>query len=211
MSSCDTTVIVSETECNVVTVTTPGPIGVAGPQGNPGPTGPTGPTGPPGPTGPTGPTGAAGTNGATGPTGPTGPIGPTGPTGAGGPTGPTGPTGAPTVPGVNNIGYLNIPQNHQVGNYTLALTDEGGAIYHDLGDGAATWTIPANSSVAFPIGTVITFENMSATSVSIAITTDTLYLAGAGMTGTRTLAQYGMATMVKLTATTWLINGVNLT
>jgi len=110
-----------------------------------------------------------------------------------------------------NIGYLNIPQNAQTGSYTLVLGDSGKHIYHALGDGAATYTIPANGSVAYPIGTAISFVNMSATSISIAITSDTMYLSSAGTTGTRTLAQYGSATAIKLTSTTWLISGSGLT
>ena len=115
-----------------------------------------------------------------------------------------------TVDGTNAVGYLNIPQNVQTGNYTLTLADSGDHIYRGSG-GAATWTIPANSSVAYTIGTAITFVNMSATSVSIAINTDTMYLAKDGTTGTRTLAQYGSATALKLTSTTWLISGSALT
>ena len=110
----------------------------------------------------------------------------------------------------NNIGYLNIPQNIQAGSYTLVLGDSGKHIYHALGAGAATYTIPANASVAYPIGSAITFVNMSATSISIAITSDTMYLSSAGTTGTRTLAQYGSATAIKLTSTTWLISGSGL-
>ena len=111
----------------------------------------------------------------------------------------------------NNIGYLNIPQNAQSGSYTLVLGDSGKHIYHALGDGAATYTIPANSSVAYPVGTAVTFINLSATSISIAITTDTMYLSSAGTTGTRTLAQYGSATAIKVTSTAWLISGSGLT
>lgn len=111
----------------------------------------------------------------------------------------------------NNIGYLNIPQNAQTGSYTLVLSDSAKHIYHALGAGSATYTIPANGSVAFPIGTAITFVNMSSTAISIAITTDTMYLAKDGTTGTRTLAQYGSATALKLTSTTWLISGSALT
>jgi hypothetical protein len=110
-----------------------------------------------------------------------------------------------------NIGYLNIPQNIQAGSYTLVLGDSGYHIYHASGAGSATYTIPANASVAFPIGTAITFVNMSSTSISIAITSDTMYLAKDGTTGTRTLAQYGSATALKLTSTTWLISGSALT
>jgi hypothetical protein len=110
-----------------------------------------------------------------------------------------------------DVGYRNIPQNAQTGNYTLTLADSGDHIYHAVGAGAATYTIPANGSVAFPIGTAVTFINMSTTSISIAITTDTMYLSSAGTTGTRTLAQYGSATAIKVTSTTWLISGSGLT
>ena len=114
-------------------------------------------------------------------------------------------------PGSNEtLGYLNVPQNVQTGSYTLVLSDAGKHIYRGSGS-AATWTIPANSSVAYAIGTALTFINLSATSVSIAITTDTMYLSSAGTTGTRTLAQYGSATAIKIASTTWIISGSGLT
>lgn len=116
-----------------------------------------------------------------------------------------------TVDGTNSVGYLNIPQNAQSGSYTLVLGDSGKHIYHASGAGAATYTIPANGSVAYPIGTALTFINLSSTSISIAITTDTMYLSSAGTTGTRTLAQYGSATAIKVTSTVWLISGSGLT
>jgi hypothetical protein len=47
--------------------------------------------------------------------------------------------------------------------------------------------------------------------VTIAITSDTLLLAGAGTTGSRTLAPFGMATAVKITSTSWIISGNGLT
>ena len=115
-----------------------------------------------------------------------------------------------TVDGTDSVGFRNIPQNAQTGSYTLVLADAGKHIYRGSG-GAATWTIPANSSVAYAIGTAITFINLSATNVSIAITTDTMYLSSAGTTGTRTLAQYGSATALKITSTSWLISGSGLT
>jgi hypothetical protein len=111
-------------------------------------------------------------------------------------------------PASASIGYLNIPQNSQGGNYTLVLADSGKHIYTTA---LATITIPANSSVAFPIGTAVTFINSSASATSIAITTDTMNLSSAGTTGTRTLAQYGMATAVKVTSTVWYISGTGLT
>ena len=111
-----------------------------------------------------------------------------------------------------DVGYRNIPQNSQSANYTLTLADAGDHIFHPVGDNnARTFTIPANSSVAYPIGTAITFINMAVANVTIAITTDTMYLSSAGTTGSRTLAQYGSATAIKITSTNWLISGSGLT
>lgn len=111
-----------------------------------------------------------------------------------------------------NLGYLNIPQNSQSTDYTLVIGDSGKHIFHPSSDNnARTFTIPANSSVAYPIGTAITFINMAAANVTIAITSDTMYLSSAGTTGSRTLAQYGSATAVKITSTNWIISGSGLT
>jgi len=106
----------------------------------------------------------------------------------------------------------SIPQNSQSAAYTLVLADAGKHIYHPSADTTArTWTIPANGTVAFPIGTAVTFVNdTSAGAITIAITTDTLVLMGSGTTGSRTLAPNGIATAVKVTSTRWVISGVNL-
>ena len=45
----------------------------------------------------------------------------------------------------------------------------------------------------------------------MAITTDTMRLAGSGLTGSRTLAANGVATALKLTSTEWIISGTGLT
>ena len=117
-----------------------------------------------------------------------------------------------TADGTNGVGFLNIPINSQSAAYTLVLADAGKAIFHPSTDAnARTFTIPANSSVAYPVGTAISFINMTSNVVSIAITTDTMYLSSAGTTGTRSLAQYGTATAVKMTSTTWIISGSGLT
>lgn len=107
----------------------------------------------------------------------------------------------------------NIVQNSQSAAYTLVIADAGKHIYHPSADTTARiWTIPANSSVAFPVGTAVTFVNdCSAGVVTISITTDTLVLAGPGTTGSRSLAACGSATAVKVTTTRWIISGVGLT
>jgi len=116
-----------------------------------------------------------------------------------------------TVDGTNSVGYLNIPQNAQTGSYTTVLSDAGKHIYHASGAGAATYTIAANASVPYVLGTVISFVNLSTTSISIAINSDTMYLGNLGTSGTRTLAQYGVANALKVTSTVWIITGTALT
>ena len=117
-----------------------------------------------------------------------------------------------TADGTNGVGFLNIPINSQSAAYTLVLADAGKAILHPSTDAnARTFTIPANSSVAYPVGTAISFINMTSNVVTIAITTDTMYLSSAGTTGSRSLAQYGSATAIKITSTSWLISGSGLT
>lgn len=106
-----------------------------------------------------------------------------------------------------------IEQNSQSANYTCVLSDSGKHILHPSADTTArTFTIPANSSVPYAIGTTLMFVNQNAGGViTIAITTDTMRLAGPGTTGNRTLAANGIATALKITATEWIINGTGLT
>jgi hypothetical protein len=116
-----------------------------------------------------------------------------------------------TVDGTDAVGFRNTPVNSQSADYTLVLADSGKTVLHAIADdNARTFTIPANSSVAYPVGTVVTFINLINT-VTIAITTDTMYLAGDGATGSRTLAAYGVASAVKVASTTWVISGNGLT
>jgi hypothetical protein len=123
----------------------------------------------------------------------------------------SGTLGSCTVDGTDAVGFRNTPINSQSAAYTLVLTDAGKSILHPASDNnARTFTIPANSSVAYPVGTVLTFINLINT-VTIAITSDTMYLIGPGSTGSRTLAAYGVATAVKVTSTSWIIVGSGLT
>lgn len=98
-------------------------------------------------------------------------------------------------------------------DYPIVLTDAGTALFHPSADTTPrTFTIPANGTIAFPVGSILTFINQdSAGDITIAITTDTMRLAGAGTTGSRTLAANGIATATKITSTEWIINGTGLT
>lgn len=98
-------------------------------------------------------------------------------------------------------------------DYTFALTDADNIFLHPAADvSARTWTIPANASVAFAIGTSITILNQNgAGTLTIAITSDTMRLSPSGATGSRTLVANGSAVAVKITATEWFISGSGLT
>ena len=117
-----------------------------------------------------------------------------------------------TFPPVSaSVGYLNMPQQSKSADYTLVLGDSGYHVLHPSSDNnPRTFTIPANASVAYGVGTVVTFVNQINT-VTIAITSDTLTLAGSGSTGSRTLAANGIATALKIASTSWVISGTGLT
>jgi len=106
----------------------------------------------------------------------------------------------------DTIGYRGLPQNSQTGAYTLALSDAGKHISITTGG----VVIPANGSVAFPVGSTMVIFNNSGSNQTISITTDTLRQAGTANTGSRTLAQYGLVTCVKVASTTWVISGAGL-
>lgn len=87
------------------------------------------------------------------------------------------------------------------------LTDKGKTVAFTGATAAQTMTIPANGSVAYPIGTLLAWDNSGSVAISIAITTDTLRFAKDNTTGTRTLAAGGFACALKVGATSWKIAG----
>lgn len=109
------------------------------------------------------------------------------------------------------VASRGIPINVQSGDYTSDADDAGWEIQHPSGAGSGhTFTIASNAAVPYDVGTGLTFANLDSNNLSIAIDDDTLIFAGDGSTGTRTLAENGMATAIKQTATVWLISGSGL-
>jgi hypothetical protein len=115
---------------------------------------------------------------------------------------------ATTASTAASVGYMGMPQQSKSSAYTTVIGDAGKHIYVTA---TATITIDSNANVAYPIGTTIAFIAATGATVTIAITSDTMYLGGTGTTGSRTLAAFGMATAVKVTSTAWFINGTGLT
>lgn len=96
------------------------------------------------------------------------------------------------------------PANTQTGtSYTLVLGD-GGQMITLNNASAITLTIPANASVAFPVGTEIDLVQLGAGQVTVAITTDTLdsYTSKVKLAG-----QYAGGTLKKITSTSWVLIG----
>ena len=113
---------------------------------------------------------------------------------------------------IYDVGYLGIPVSGgstKTTSYTAVLTDAGQQL--QFGAASLTGTIPANASVAYPVGTTLIFVNLYSGNLTIAINSDTLYLANSGSTGSRTLAgNYGVATALKIGSTSWVISGNGL-
>ncbi len=102
------------------------------------------------------------------------------------------------------IGYRDIPQVIQNASATFALTDRGDH-WIKTNTTAYTWTIPLNSSVAFPIGTAIVVINDSGTgAVTIARTAGVALLDGA-TDANYTLATNTARTLLKVGTDRWRI------
>ena len=103
---------------------------------------------------------------------------------------------------------VKFTQNAQSADYTFVLGDAGKMIFHPAVDTVVrTWTIPANASVAFPIGTVIMFVvQHGSNTVILDITSDTLRSVD-GLTGAKRLIANTQYLLVKETATEWLLSG----
>jgi hypothetical protein len=102
-----------------------------------------------------------------------------------GDTGDTGPTGAD--------GGRNIPQNTDTGTVTLDINDAGDHISISSPTGTGV-TVPAN---VFAVGDVVTVYNNSTSNLTITEGANvTLRQAGTANEGDRTLAQYGVCSIM---------------
>jgi hypothetical protein len=102
----------------------------------------------------------------------------------------------------------DIPQNSQTTAYTLALSDAGKHISITTGG----VTVPPSTTANFTAGDAITIYNNSTSNQTITQGTGvTLRQAGVASTGNRTLAQYGLCTVLCVGTNTFVISGVGLT
>ena len=136
--------------------------------------------------------------------GATGPVGATGPIGATGPTGPIGATGASGATGAGGVEAVNA----QVGTtYTFVLTDRDDLVTAS-NSSSQTYTIPLNSSVAFPTGSLVNLIQIGTGQVTVVGAGGvTLNSTGATSAQPKTRAQYSVLTLIKAGTDTWYATG----
>ena len=96
------------------------------------------------------------------------------------------------APAANSAGYLGAPPNEQDASYTFVITDAGKMVRANDGS-AVTYTIPPNSGVAFPVGTIIGVGNIGGGVITLTRGAGvTQYLAGAGTSKDVAMAQWAL-------------------
>ena len=115
------------------------------------------------------------------------------------------------------VGFREIPQVAKTATYTVALSDSGKHVYYTTISTSTAVVIPVNATVAFPIGTVLTFINNGAAGGVLTFApqgSDTFILAGTGASGSRSLSRYGITTATKIALSgansTWYFSGTGI-
>lgn len=117
----------------------------------------------------------------------------------------------PSVLSANSIGRRVPRSNVKDAAYTLQLSDTSDCITHTSAS-AHTWTIPPQSSVAFPGTTQILLVNSGAGNVTIARGAGvSLRIAGTSTDKNVTLTQHGVATLIRASTNSWYIVGPGVT
>lgn len=99
--------------------------------------------------------------------------------------------------------------NAQTGTtYTFVLTDANNTLVTASNASAQTYTIPPNSSVAYPIGSQINIIAIGAGQVSFAQGSGvTIASNGATATAPKLRVQYSSATAIKVNTDSWYVVG----
>jgi hypothetical protein len=106
------------------------------------------------------------------------------------------------------LGFMGIPAKAaKTAAYQLTIDDNWFEVPTN-----SNVTVPDNSSVAFPVGAMVSIRNTGSSAITVGMAgTDSLTQEGTTNTGTRTLAGNGIALLRKISATAWLIMGSHLT
>ena len=105
-------------------------------------------------------------------------------------------------------GLVNVTLNDQTGTtYQPVLNDQYQVLVTRNNAAASTMVIPANATVAFPIGTVITVLNKGAGLVSISGAATVTILSSGAVVAIPTLAQYKSCSIIQTSANNWYVVG----
>ena len=98
--------------------------------------------------------------------------------------------------------------NAQTASYTFVLGDGNNTLVTLSNASANTVTIPPNSSVAFPVGTVLNFAQTGAGQTTITQGSGvTITSTGATATAPKTRVQYSAASALQISVNNWLVIG----
>jgi hypothetical protein len=112
-------------------------------------------------------------------------------------------TTAGTLAAGNDARFLTVASDVQTSSYTLALSDAGEVVEMNSAS-ATTVTVPPNSSVNFPVGTVVEVCQYGAGQVTLAGGSGVTMLTPASMT---TRAQYSTVAVRQRAANQWVVTG----
>lgn len=109
-------------------------------------------------------------------------------------------------------GFRGLPVLPVASNFTLTAAANGWALKHPAADTTPrTWTAPSNATLALPEGYAVSaYNEVGAGDITLTVNTDTLVLAGTGVVANVTLAPAGFCTLVKMSATLWVVSGAGV-
>ena len=111
-----------------------------------------------------------------------------------------------------NTSAQTVPQNAQVTNYILQLSDAGKHIYYTQSSNVILY-IPTTSNVAFSNGTTIMIVSRTSSGANVTVSPNTgvtMYLAGNTTSASRNVNTHGVATLIQVAANTWFISGTGV-
>jgi hypothetical protein len=98
--------------------------------------------------------------------------------------------------------------NAQTSSYTAVLADGNNTLVTLSNASANTFTIPPNSSVAFPVGTVLNFAQTGAGQTTITQGSGvTITSTGATASAPKTRVQYSAVSAIQTSTNNWLVIG----
>jgi hypothetical protein len=109
----------------------------------------------------------------------------------------------------NSSPYPTVTVNTQTGTtYTFVAADGTNALVTLNNASTITATIPPNSSVAYPVGTVLNFTQLGAGQVTIAQGSGvTITSTGATSSAPKLRTRYSGASAIQLSADNWVVMG----